>query len=467
MHEGISLPVGVPPVAINDDELAVPTFEDEERRRTASSVRIVCLLGILSFASYYLLDPFVSDNIESLYTARAFIIGVTALVAISSYTRTAQRHYWVLALAGCFVIGGGVIILTLLAGGATTRYHEALLITMLGYPVIVPMRPLHSGLAFAALAVIYGAVMTWFRATGPMSIWLSNNAMLWASAVIATAGSTVTYGQRRSAFYARETIAKTSADLARALDDVSVQKDHAEYLLAQVGTMRAERLTWLENLARFLRHELSNQIVAVATSMQLAQSSGSLEDNRLYLDRGERSLRRMRGLVSSATEATSLEAALAVEETTQVDWSGMIDDRLALLRAQRLRRSISSSVMSGLWVEANEARLSQVLDKLLDNAIAHSAPGGEIRVVLVRQGSEVELRVENTGDPLSIDKDRMFEAFVSTRKSADNLGMGLFVARSITEDHGGKIYAEDLPDMRGARFVVRLPSSRRAPGTRP
>ena len=50
---------------------------------------------------------------------------------------------------------------------------------------------------------------------------------------------------------------------------------------------------------------------------------------------------------------------------------------------------------------------------------------------------------------------------MSSQKSKDNLGLGLFVAQSITLNHGGHISAEDLPQGRGARFVVRLPTVRR------
>jgi signal transduction histidine kinase len=71
----------------------------------------------------------------------------------------------------------------------------------------------------------------------------------------------------------------------------------------------------------------------------------------------------------------------------------------------------------------------------------------------------LELTLENEGDALPEDKDRSFEAFVTSEKSTDNLGLGLFVAQSIALNHGGDIVAEDLPRDRGARFVVRLPEA--------
>ena len=106
----------------------------------------------------------------------------------------------------------------------------------------------------------------------------------------------------------------------------------------------------------------------------------------------------------------------------------------------------------------NEARLLQLLDKLLANASGHSSGDGEIRVELrgVKDGW-VELTVENDGDALPQDKERMFEAFVSSQSRPENLGLGLYVAQTIARNHRGHITAEDLSESLGARFVVQLP----------
>lgn len=239
------------------------------------------------------------------------------------------------------------------------------------------------------------------------------------------------------------------------------EKVRSESLLGEMAAIRQERLTWLENLARFLRHELKNQIVAVGTSIDLAQSGESLTANQIYLERAQRSLARMRGLVSSATEATSLEAALAADEIERVDWSALVADRVLAFQELHPSHQLALSLRPGLFVQGNEERLAQLLEKLLSNAVEHAASDAEIRVELRRADDGwLELSVENDGDALPEDKERIFEAFVTSQKRPDNLGLGLFVARSIAQNHGGRITAEDLPERRGARFVVRLPAAR-------
>ncbi|MFW2388073.1 MAG: sensor histidine kinase, partial [Polyangiales bacterium] len=236
------------------------------------------------------------------------------------------------------------------------------------------------------------------------------------------------------------------------------EKEQTRDLLDRVAVMRQERLTWLESLAQFLRHELKNQLVAMGTSIDLARSGDSLEANRIYLDRAQRSLNRMRGLVSSATEATSLEAALEVDEVERVDLSALVADRVLAFQETNPSKRLDLGLNPGLFVQGNEARIAQLLDKLLNNAAEHMKPGGEIRVTLRRaDGHWFELCVENEGNELPADKERIFEAFVSSRRGPENLGIGLFVARSIARNHGGTVVAEELPGAAGARFVVRLP----------
>lgn len=259
---------------------------------------------------------------------------------------------------------------------------------------------------------------------------------------------------------------RSAYDVYSAQQYLEAEKNQTQALLADISAMREERLTWLENLARFLRHELKNQIVAVGTSIDLARHGDSLMANRVYLDRAQRSLNRMRGLVSSATEATSLEAALAADEVEKVDLSALVADRVLTFQQLHPSRQLVLRPKPGLFVDGNEQRLAQLLDKLLSNAVEHSAAESEIRVTLRRSDEGwFELSVENEGDPLPQDRERIFEAFVTSQGRTENLGLGLFVAQSIARNHKGRITAEGLPDDQGARFVFRLPEA--GPEARP
>jgi signal transduction histidine kinase len=123
-------------------------------------------------------------------------------------------------------------------------------------------------------------------------------------------------------------------------------------------------------------------------------------------------------------------------------------------------RRVHVDIEVGVSVEGNEDRLAQLFDKLLENAVEHTGPGGTIQVKLRRDGSTSSVVIENDGDPLPPGKEYLFDAFVSGgtgNSDGRNLGLGLFVARAVVEAHGGTIEARDRVGG-GARFEVRLPT---------
>lgn len=205
-------------------------------------------------------------------------------------------------------------------------------------------------------------------------------------------------------------------------------------------------------------------MVAIGTSLDMMQGSEASADRARYVERARRSLGRMGRLVSSATEATSLEAALVFEAHGVVDFSTVVEDRVVSFRQTFEQHHFATNIDSGISIDGSEDRLAQMLDKLLSNAVEHAAEGGEIRVALRSEGQEAILTIENDGDPLPANGEELFNAFVSVGKESRNLGLGLFITRVIAESLSGRVVAEDLPGHTGARFVVMLPL-RADPGT--
>ena len=114
-------------------------------------------------------------------------------------------------------------------------------------------------------------------------------------------------------------------------------------------------------------------------------------------------------------------------------------------------------------LEADPARLSQVLAILLSNAAKYTPPGGRIALSVERQGAEVVLRVRDNGIGIRPEmRERIFEPFVHGDRIAgqvqEGLGIGLTLARSLIELHGGTVEAHSDGPGRGSEFVVRLPA---------
>jgi signal transduction histidine kinase len=130
----------------------------------------------------------------------------------------------------------------------------------------------------------------------------------------------------------------------------------------------------------------------------------------------------------------------------------------------QLSKNTSQKSNSDLMVEADRDRINQAVSNLLNNAIKFtSKKGGTISVIAEkRNGSkddnqeEVVVNVVDTGEGIHHEMiPRLFTKFAS--KSNSGTGLGLYISKSIVESHGGRIWAENNPDGKGASFSFSLP----------
>ena len=110
--------------------------------------------------------------------------------------------------------------------------------------------------------------------------------------------------------------------------------------------------------------------------------------------------------------------------------------------------------------QVDRSQIDQAFGELLENALHHTPPGGKITMkasaVDSPQGQRVIVRVEDNGPGVPAEnKERIFEAFFSTRPGGS--GLGLAIVRQIIENHGGKIRETGTPGA-GARFEIELPA---------
>jgi CheY-like chemotaxis protein len=116
-----------------------------------------------------------------------------------------------------------------------------------------------------------------------------------------------------------------------------------------------------------------------------------------------------------------------------------------------------------VWVDADRARIEQILSNLLDNAVKFTPAGRRISVTLREEAECAVLRVSDQGEGLAPETaERMFDLFVQGERGLDRaaggLGVGLALVKRLTELHGGSVSAASAGVGRGATFTVRLPA---------
>ena len=241
--------------------------------------------------------------------------------------------------------------------------------------------------------------------------------------------------------------------LARAVSDMTL-------------ALRA-RIDATEAFAADVTHELKNPLASLRSAVE---GLGRVKDPALaeqLLDIVRDDVRRLDRLITDISEASRLDAQLSRATFENVDVAVLIQGLLA----QRAQRSDPAGIryefdgMPGLTavVLAEGARLERVFENLLDNAASFSPPGGLVRIGIDRDGRDLLVRVEDEGPGVPPEeREAVFRRFQSIRPSSEafgqHSGLGLAIARTIVEGHGGTIVVTDRDDGEaGARFDVRLP----------
>ena len=110
-------------------------------------------------------------------------------------------------------------------------------------------------------------------------------------------------------------------------------------------------------------------------------------------------------------------------------------------------------------VMGDDDQLVQVISNLLDNAIKYTPHGGSVRLSVCSRGSNVEMRVTDTGTGIHPDdRERIFQRFYRADRSKPGTGLGLAITRQIVLTHGGTIRVADNPPQ-GSVFIVLLPAA--------
>jgi two-component system, OmpR family, sensor histidine kinase VicK len=136
--------------------------------------------------------------------------------------------------------------------------------------------------------------------------------------------------------------------------------------------------------------------------------------------------------------------------------SNVIQDyRNEIKKDNRGIKLLDSPSEQDIIVEADRSRLTQVISNLLSNAIKFTTEG-TISISTEKKDNQVIVSVKDTGS--GIDHEilpGLFSKF--SAKSYEGTGLGLFISKNIAEAHGGRIWAENNADGKGATFSFSLP----------
>ncbi|KZZ33130.1 MULTISPECIES: ATP-binding protein [unclassified Oleiphilus] len=209
---------------------------------------------------------------------------------------------------------------------------------------------------------------------------------------------------------------------------------------------------FLERMPQTLRHEISNPLNKLRTSLEnLIDDRPELKDNT-YVKKLDAGVDQISKISQQLTEAASLENALQNEHLASLNLSEFLEDYCSSWEG--LRTEQPNKVV---WVMAESSRLEQLLDKLLDNAFGFCSDDGKVCIRLIDNDLETLIEVENDGPTITEGKmNELFAPMTSTRSEGGevHLGLGLHVARIIADHHRATLKVRNRKDETGVVFTL-------------
>ncbi len=230
--------------------------------------------------------------------------------------------------------------------------------------------------------------------------------------------------------------------------------------LTRMHRLELIRKDFVSNASHELRTPLSSLKALAETLHETVEDDP--ENSQKFLLRMDQELDNLTQMVNELLEISKIESGKSPLNREEVDVEDILHDADERMRLQAERNGINMIVTyppSTLKVNADNARISQVMTNLIHNAIKFTQPGGSIHVSASEDRQNVIFKITDTG--IGIDPEllpRIFERFYKTDRSraSSGAGLGLSISRHIVEAHGGEIRAESQLNC-GSSFYFSLP----------
>ena len=211
-------------------------------------------------------------------------------------------------------------------------------------------------------------------------------------------------------------------------------------------------------------HELRSPMAAVigaARTLETRWRELTAEQRQSFLALIGDETSRLATLVGDVLDTSRIEAGTFSFTFRDVDLAELVRDVAAGADVAQDEVHVRAE-LNGTFprVRGDRERLRQVIQNLVDNAVKYSSVGGEVRVSAGLDDGSIRVDVHDDGPGIPVpDQELIFEKFGRSGggDARPGTGLGLFIARSIAEAHGGSVDVESAPD-EGSTFTLRLPA---------
>lgn len=219
-----------------------------------------------------------------------------------------------------------------------------------------------------------------------------------------------------------------------------------------------------------LGHELRNPLAAISGAAALLESAGpDKERAERYLDIINRQNKHLTHIVNDLLDVSRLMAGKIELEPHPLNLADCVASCVEALRTtDRAQGYVIDLQITPVWVNADRARIEQIVNNLITNALKFSPPASRIEVCVAAEAGTAVVTVRDPGAGMTPDLlQRVFEPFVQGPAPANRLqsgmGIGLALVRQLVSLHGGQVQAASAGPGQGSTFSFCLPAIAAAP----
>lgn len=251
-------------------------------------------------------------------------------------------------------------------------------------------------------------------------------------------------------------------DMQKVIDSINSLVD------STVGAINEEKAIEQskDELITNVSHDIRTPLTSIIGYLGLLKNGAvtSQEDMLKYINIAYDKAEQMRSLANDLFEYTTLKSTKTKLNVTPINIKGMMEQVAAGFELEAEKKGIAFSVKArpdDLIVNADVEKLVRVYNNLISNALKYAAGASRINLVAnLINHEQVELRVENNGEPIPKDKlkkifDRFYRVESSRNTKTGGTGLGLSIVQGAVELHGGTIRCESNKDW--TSFIILLP----------
>ncbi len=241
---------------------------------------------------------------------------------------------------------------------------------------------------------------------------------------------------------------------------IEILKNSINEMALELSQLEAMRQEFVTNVS----HEIQSPLTSIRGFTRVLRSNDlNLEERLHYLNIIEAESIRLSRISDNLLQLSSLDSENLQPDLKSFRLDQQIKNLVLACEPQWMEKEIEMNLsLEKVSINADEDLLSQVWINLIHNSIKFTPQAGSINIKLLKQDTNIEFRITDTGIGISEeDSPHVFERFYKADKSRERSnkgsGLGLSIAKKIIEIHHGKIELQSQLGM-GSTFIVSIPT---------